>query len=222
MKHNINKIAAIFIASIFALSGLGIAYAGWTDTITIDGTVDTGTLKWEFVPGSSTQKTDDPDWNCFFDLETGTRTNGDPTWYPDPKNVATTTVGFETGDHPHIMTVTIDNAYPYYYEHIAFRAHCYGSIPLKIWSVNIVVNDAIVHTFYANGEYYVDLDGDGSADLEIWWGNGWGQQLHACEGHDFSFELLVLQPAPQNSELTFDLELVAIQWNEYVAGPLTP
>ena len=42
MKHKINKMAAIFIATIFALSGLGIAYAAWTDTITIDGTVTTG------------------------------------------------------------------------------------------------------------------------------------------------------------------------------------
>ena len=220
MKNNINKIAAAFVVSIFALSGIGMAYAAWTDTIYIDGSVTTGTLLWEIVPGSHTQKTDDPDWNCFFDLETGYRTNGDDVWYPDPKNVATTTVTIEDTDHPHKMTVTLDNAYPYYYEHIAFRAHCYGSIPLKIWKVNILVSDVIVETFYASGETYLDLDGDGGYDLEIWWGNGWGEQLHACQSHDFSFELLVLQPAPQTSTLTFDIELVAIQWNEYTPGPL--
>ena len=48
MKHKINKMAAIFIASIFALSGLGVAYAAWTDTIYIDGTVTTGSLCWDF------------------------------------------------------------------------------------------------------------------------------------------------------------------------------
>lgn len=213
MKYKINKMAAIFIASIFALSGLGIAYAAWTDTITIDGTVDTGTLKWEFVPGSATQKPDDPDWNCFWDLETGTRTEMD-------KDVAHTYVTFEDDPHPHIMTVTLDNAYPYYYEHIAFRAHCYGSIPMKIWKVNFLVNGAVVQTIYANDHVYLNLDGKGGDDLEIWWGNGWGSQLHNCDNHDFSFELLVLQPAPQSSTLTFDLELVGIQWNEYVAGPL--
>ena len=70
MKRKINKIAAVFIVSIFALSGLGVAYAHWTDTITITGDVTTGTLKWELeLPISHADF--GLDWNCFFDLNGG-------------------------------------------------------------------------------------------------------------------------------------------------------
>ena len=133
--------------------------------------------------------------------------------------MATTTVVIEDAEHPHSMTVTLDNAYPYYFDHIAFVVHGLGTIPLKIWKVNFWSDDTLVKTLYANGYVYLNLDGDGAYDLELWWGDGWGTQLHYCDPHDISFELLVLQPAPQNATLTFTIQLVGIQWNEYSPGP---
>ncbi len=38
------KLGAIFLISIMALAGVGAGYAAWTDTITIDGTVNTGNV----------------------------------------------------------------------------------------------------------------------------------------------------------------------------------
>ena len=74
---------------------------------------------------------------------------------------------------------------------------------------------------YFDGEYhYLDLDGNDQDDLEIWWGNPLGTQLHYCNRYERSFRLLVLQPAPQDETLHFTIELVAIQWNEYTRGPL--
>jgi len=215
MKQRINKMAAVFIASIFALSGLGVAYAAWTDTITIDGTVTTGTLKWELEQPIS-HADFGLDWNCFFDLNGGT-------WVQMDKDVGSTTVELEPGEHPHVMTLTFDNAYPYYANHISFAVHSYGSIPLRIWKVNFIVDGTTIETIYAPDQYvYLDLDDDGEDDFEIWWGNSFGEQLHFCDSRDISFKILVLQPAPQNSQLTFDIELVGIQWNEYVAGPIIP
>jgi len=114
----------------------------------------------------------------------------------------------------------VDNAYPYYGNHIAFKVHGLGSIPLRIWKAEFVVNDIVIETIYDEDEYiYLDLGGTPEPDLEIWWGNGFGEQLHYCDKHDISFELLVLQEAPQDSELAFTIRLVGIQWNEYRAGP---
>ena len=212
MKHRINKMAAIFIASIFALSGLGITYATWTDTVIIDGTVTTGELKWELVQPIS-HADFGLDWNCFFDLNGGQ-------WVLMDKDVGSTSAILEAGDHPHVMTVTIDNAYPYYGNHISFVVHNYGSIPLIIWKVDFIVDGEIIETIYAPDQYvYLDLDDDKEDDFEIWWGNSFGDQLHFCQSRDISFKILVLQPAPQNSHLTFDMEYVAIQWNEYTSGP---
>lgn len=38
------KLGAMFLIAIMALAGIGMGYAAWTDTITIDGTVNTGNV----------------------------------------------------------------------------------------------------------------------------------------------------------------------------------
>jgi hypothetical protein len=221
MKQRINKITVIFIILLFALSSISIAYAAWTDTIMIDGDIDTGELKWELIygPHGSSHGTG-PDWNCFFTLE-----DYNIGLAPEGKDVADTIVEIDnTVTHPHTMTVTIENAYPYYYDHITYKVHCYGDIPLKIWKVNFIVNGVIVKTltednYWAERYVYLDLTGEGDPDVEVWWGNPLNgvEQLHYCYDLDRSFEILVLQPAPMNSELSFTIEYVAIQWNEYTS-----
>jgi len=42
MKHN--KIGSIFLMSVLALAGIGISYAGFSDSISVYGTVDTATV----------------------------------------------------------------------------------------------------------------------------------------------------------------------------------
>jgi len=212
MKHRLGKVGLLFLVLVLALASVGVAFAAWTDTITISGSVTTGELDWEIVDGSSTQKPDAPDWNCFWNLETGRRFAD-----PEGKNVATTTVTHVDKD---TMNVVIDNAYPYYFDHIAFEGHGLGTIPFKIWKVNIYRDAVLLTTLYQNGYAYLDYNGDGANDLELWWGDNFGLQMHYCDRVDFSFEILVLQPAPQNDSLEFTIEIVAIQWNEYVKGPL--
>ena len=208
------KVGVLFLALVLALGGIGAAFAAWTDTLTISGDVTTGELEWEMM-GPITNA-DPPlvgslDWNCFFDLETGT-------WEYMDKDVASTTVVIVDS---HTMTVTVDNAYPYYGNHIAFKFHGLGSIPLRFWKINIWSNDTLVATWYAEDQYVeLNLDGEGGNDLELWWGDHLGWQFHFCTKADVSFEFLVLQPAPQDDTLEFTMEFVGIQWNEYTAGPL--
>ena len=49
-----NKIGTIFIVLIFALTGIGITYSGFTDNIQIHGIVDTATVELEIVDYSGT------------------------------------------------------------------------------------------------------------------------------------------------------------------------
>jgi len=213
MKKGINKITPAFILSMITAAWIGVSYASWTDSISIQGTVDTGTVKWEFS-GVPSQSDLGLDWNCFWDLESGYHVLMD-------KDVASTIVKYEDPEHPHVMTVTINNAYPYYYNHISFNVHYYGSIPARIWKVNFIVDSKIKKTIYKSDEYiYLDLNGDGQNDIEIWWGDGFGKQLHYCSKHATGFDILVLQPAPQGKTLNFQIELVCIQWNEYTTPNL--
>lgn len=204
------KIGLLSLALVLALGSLGIGYAAWTDTLTITGTVATGDLDWEFA-GAPGQSDAGVDQNVFFTLESWN-------WVLMDKDVASTSVEFTDN---HTLTVTIDNAYPYYANHISFVVHGLGSIPLRIWKVNFLVNDSVVETIYEGDQYiYLDLDGDTFADLEIWWGSYFGLQLHAGDHLDKSFNLLVLQPAPQDAQLTFSIEIVAIQFDQYTPGPI--
>lgn len=48
------KLGAIFLISIMALAGVGAGYAAWFDTITIQGTVNTGSVGWDVTGYSGT------------------------------------------------------------------------------------------------------------------------------------------------------------------------
>ena len=197
----------LFLVLAIGLASVGAAFAAWTDTLTISGTVNTGVLEWEFT-GLPIHGDLGLDPNCFFDLDGGE-------WVVMDKDVASTTVEIVA---PDTLLVTIDNAYPYYGNHIAFWVHGLGTIPLRIWKVNFKVGDTVIYTQYAvppTQYVYLDLDGDTEFDLELKWGDHFGTQLHFCDEMDISFDLLVLQPAPQNESLSFTIELVGIQWNEY-------
>lgn len=50
----INKLGTIFLVSILALAGIGISYAGWTDQITVTGTVQTGYVEFDITEYSGT------------------------------------------------------------------------------------------------------------------------------------------------------------------------
>ena len=106
--------------------------------------------------------------------------------------------------------------YPWYYTHIAFKVCNDGTIPVKIWRVQ--VDDQYYYELNEqelNQGVEVDLNNDTLPDLTIWWGDNFGKQLHPGQCADISLDLTVLQPAPQGTTLSFLVLLQAVQWNEY-------
>ena len=230
MRKKINKIATVFIVSIFALSGVGMAYAAWTDTITIDGTVTTGSLCWEFdtcflmdyfqpVNPGGDFPTATPDWTCNpgFVHEPGLGRF----WLLD-KNVGWGTANIiDDGDgYGKTIEVTLNNVYPCYFNSLSFYVHNCGTIPLKV--DHVVVNG--VDIYY--NEFYQELDisGNGIPDFEIQYGDNFGKQIEPGDYSmlEFSIWMHVLQdedPAFQGETFTFTISIVAIQWNEYTGSP---
>ena len=184
---------------VLLLGGTGAGYALWSETLYIDGTVNTGEVDWEW-------------WNDIFPGEepyaTSQDTGTDPSW---DKDVASTETDFEDtdgdGDYD-LFLVTVDNAYPGYWNHLSTWVHCNGTVP-------IIIEGA---TLTYNGDDYLLPDGvwvitdDGV--MRFKWGNNTGDQLHFCDERNMSFTFQVLQPAPQDSTLLFTISLVAVQWNE--------
>ncbi|MEM2619309.1 MAG: hypothetical protein QW356_07530 [Candidatus Hadarchaeales archaeon] len=97
---------AMFGALIVALAMTGVAFAHWTDTLYINGTVNTGTFDAELSVGEGR------------DSE------------PDCKDVSS--ISGELSEDKNTITVTIRNAYPCIDYYLPIDVHCTGTVPLII------------------------------------------------------------------------------------------
>jgi hypothetical protein len=197
------KLMAIPILLVLALVLTGFAYAHWEKIITINGTVNTGTLCAEFVP--TVTKTDyGNDWTCdkgFINVR------------QLDKDVGSSSATIVASDK---IEIVLTNVYPSYYEHISFWVHNCGSIP---WEIQKVIFNPGGIEIQKPGYLTLDLNGDGKADVEIYWGDGFGTQTEPCEKLNISFEIHVLDNAPLDETLTFTAGIVVVNWNEYVPPP---
>jgi len=187
----------------------GLAYATWSETLWISGSVATGEVDWEFVPSNESYKDHGLDWTSDVGMN--------EIWQLD-KDVGSTTIGYRDTDldgDADTMDITLNNVYPCYFEHISFMVRCNGTVPIIYQQADFYVNEILVRTMTSIGYFTLDLSGDGYADVEIYWGDSFGTQLHNGNSLDISFNIHVLQEAPQSAELSFSVELIAVQYNEY-------
>lgn len=200
---NKTYLPAVALLVIILLGAFGFGYAMWSETLTLNGKITTGELCWEFK-GPYTYDNGDID------------INGNCTWdfWEVGKDIANTTLSGpydSDGDGcKDTLNVTIDNAYPWYADEIAFYFHNCGTIPLVF--TEALINGHEVNASSSN-TVFLDLNGDGKNDVKVRFGNGFGQ-YEPSKDHEVSFTVLVLQDAPQNAHLSFTVTLVAVQWNE--------
>jgi hypothetical protein len=183
----------------------GVAYATWSMTLHISGTVNTGDVNWKFASVVCLDHTPgENDFHCYDNFE------GSVFWQGD-KDVGITSCSI-TDDHT--VTVTLTNVYPCYFTEVSMYAISTGSTPIII--DNVIIDGNVLRS-YTDNVYRLDLNGDGKPDIEIWWGNGFGTQLHQNQrSPEMSFWIHVLQSAPQDATLSFTIEIVAVQYNEYI------
>ena len=223
------KFALLCLAIVLALGALGVGYAAWTDTIYIDGTVNTGSLcleiednSWGEVSGNCppTQFAADPDQNWSgWVPQVGQVSCPDGYKFEEKfcvdKDVAYMTFNeIEDGDGNVVeLEVTIHDAYPHYLGRITFEVCNCGTIPLKIKTPVITQSNFLLI------EYRDNI----------------GTQLHPGQCAEISFFVGVVQHegyfgyasglwivddesmplTPMDSTLTFTITIEGIQWNEY-------
>lgn len=218
------KIGFICLALVMALGSLGVAYAAWAETLTIDGTVDTGEADWEFagflILDYHEPPIDVPDFHSR-DGFAGPA----PYFWPDPlgKNVGWgvgTLVDTDGDGDNDTLEFTLHNVYPSYFNMVAVYPKVNGTMPLKVQSATIA-SDHGSDEFTALPAYAaLDLDGDGKDDIEIDWKNNFGLQMHpGVKVPEMSFWIHVLPDAPQGASLSFTISIDAVLWNKYVAPP---
>ena len=216
------KIGLLCLALVLALGALGVGYASWTDSVTIDGSVTTGEVCIMFadcdliddvqpINTGGDYPTNDPDYTCLNGFAYDSTPDHGYYWELD-KNVAWGEQLISADGKT--LEVTLHNTYPCNFNRLGFYVLNCGTIPIKIDHILI---DGIP---FSGGVPFVqyDFNGDGAYDFEIQWGNNWGAQIEPDgRSPEFSFWMHVLQPCPQGQldTLHFTIEIVAVQWNGY-------
>ena len=203
LKKSKTAVPAIVAIALIALAIAGFSYAHWTEKLWLYGEVQMGNMCAEFLP-PVTRTDHGNDWTCDDGIINVRQIDKD-IGKSDGYLIDTNNDGrYDT------LVVNLTNVYPCYYEHISFWIHNCGTIPWKIWRVIFNPGNVII---YRPGYLKLDLNGDGYADIEINWGNNFGQQVDPCGKVDLSFDIHVLQPFPENTKLTFTVTIEVINWN---------
>jgi hypothetical protein len=208
------KLGMLALMLLVGMAILGLGYAKWSETLTIDGTVNTGEVDWEFssfsILDSLAPPNEEPDYN------TADGFVGD-FWQVD-KNVGWAEgelVDSDGDGDKDTFALTFYNVYPSYFNEISVYAHNNGTIPIII--DRVLINGTELKKS-PTPVVKLDLTNDGKPDVEVWWGNGFGVQLEPSNrSPEMSFWFHVLQDAPEGETLHFNISIEAIQWNEYVS-----
>lgn len=203
------KIGFFALAMVLALGTLGVGYAAWTDTLTIEGTVETGDVDINIVGYSGT-------W-----VFKNTITD----------ELIKRTVPLRLGTHEVLIAYAKAEAgaddeaiFTYWnlFPSIDFVAdiliHYDGSIPAKVTVADITTNDAWLQALWASGDAYItaywsDINHTKGAVIA----DPIGLQLH--ESNYILIELTI--HLPQDNSLmglsgSFTGEISVIQWNEFI------
>lgn len=170
---------------VLALATLGMGYGLWSKTLTIEGTVNTGSV--------------DAEWTLVgcFDIE--------------DKDVGTTTGWIDEVD-PQILYFQIDNGYPSYIGDCEVEFTYLGTVPAMVEAITFLAGPELTNCTVdqqSTGSFTATCD-----QLTVTWANGLCVQLHNGEFLASSLRAHVEQDAEQLTTYTFGVEVQLNQWNE--------
>ena len=228
------KIMATFAVLMFALSVVGFVYATWSDMVTIDGTVDMGSLTFGFTRIVASWDSEDYE--------------GYPPEKHTAEGVCTLSIP-ETDVHTEktvfkLLTFTVTNAYPQYWAINKFTLDNAGTIPLCIEKVTLTLPAGFAAVEILTDSMWEIYDPDGKLVYNLWlykepldYGPGWandppwkfpgpfgdpfGVRKLTCNQIDPCNELLTevcvdfKQDAEPCHTYTYSIEIEAIQWNKH-------
>jgi len=191
-ESNMNKrISTVFAILMIALTLVGVSYACWNKTLTINGYVKTGKLDAKITK-----------WFC-----------DDPKNTIDPgytKDVGWTNCTIDPND-PQIAYLEIHNGYPSYSVHYSITINNTGNVA---WIVNgYKIDDTPIPE---NQWFPVDIDGDGYNDVEFYITDSIGEQRDPGFAIETSLDTHIMQDAHKDfTYALFTLTFELVQWNEY-------
>ncbi len=171
-----------------ALLMAGLSFAAWSEGIAVNGTVNTGEVDWCFNV-VQTMLDIGLDWTCDENFENA---------YQLDKDVGSTRIDLRDTDgdgDQDTAEVTVNKAYPGYYNYISFKVKNNGTIPIK-------VQDLLVTNPHPEA-------------IKLAWPEDSGATLMPGKFRYLTIEFLVLAGAQESRSYTFTIEAPAVQWNMY-------
>lgn len=206
------KIGLLVLTMVLALGALGVGYAKWSDTVVINGSVESGfvcvdTINWAEI--GTFDGIPDENWTTW-DPSPGT-----PSCPPDfafggihpvDKDVGWVefTPIYDGLDRVKALEVTIHNGYPYYLGMFQFSMCNCGTIPIKI-------DPRVVNQTF---------NGQPTDDILVQFDDGLyppGTQLEPMDCTYVTFMVGIQQKAQQGQVGTYSFTILTggVQWNEY-------
>ncbi len=214
------KPVLLCVICLVALDAIGFGFAKWSDSVAVEAVAQSGEMKWGFV--DVWQLDDGVDWHSEM-------AGGMLELYQDPegKDVASTQLELQdtNGDGVYdTLVVTVNNAYPCYYNEVSATVENLGTIPLVIqrpviwWgSSRQEIEDGIVYYLCSDGSIVRDPgSAPENAVIEVQYQDNIGAQQHPGPENQLQegFDFHVLQPAAENSTYRFAFTVEGVQWNE--------
>ncbi len=235
-RRYMKKIGLISLALVLALGALGVAYAAWTDQVTIEGTVETGKLELTVKKYSGTWAYKNLDTSEVI-VHTGWANGLDPIDGPTGNLKLTGYAVAMPGEEPDEIVVEYEGLYPGIDWKVDWLLHYEGTVPAKLWHTHPVWSGPDASAFEAITYSIPGQDPDRIGYLygEVWWSDadgGKGQnigvssdpaeceftglQVHYCDHILMQFTLGLYQHSySQGLEASFTSTINAIQWNKY-------
>lgn len=232
------KIGLLCLALVLALGTLGVGYAAWTDSVTITGTVNTGTVDLVVVDHSNTtvwkslDYTDDIYVQKTWDNPGSDRTNDpaptnpidafpNPPYPPGPAGVdPVATADASAGASADAIVIDIDNAFPCTALTADFLLHYNGTIPVKVQVSNLGFVDDVntpdddIASYVTINYWESNIAGDKVSPSQL---PPLGYQFHQCEYILVEITVHLDQTDTlQGQSGTINGEIKVIQWNKYV------
>jgi predicted ribosomally synthesized peptide with SipW-like signal peptide len=217
-KGGIGKIGAVFLVLAICLAGTGAAYAHWSQTLVIDGTVETGSVCVGFTELTCVEKHVDPATGLKVDGEWGGKDVGQVECSLEGLKGTPPNVGYER------IVCTITNSYPSHQVHIIFAIKNLGTIPVHF--TEMVISDPTGELIWEpvpqpapiDGFLWKDFNGNGTYEvgeevINVDIKNLISLQLHPGEDTKAEVDVHLKQAAEQGHTYSLLAEIVAIQWN---------
>jgi len=180
---------------LLGLATIGVGYGLWSQTLTINGTVHTGSVdaRWAFVTCAE-----------FYPWPNG----GNP-GEVEGKDVGSTMAWIDPVDD-HILHVTVNNAYPSYAANCEVHFQVDGTIPVILRGTTIAEGENLTDCVLS-GEQVKTLTCR-QMTIEFW--DGIGTQIRPGDGGSSSLRFHVEQAAAENTTYEFEVGVCFAQWNE--------